>query len=394
MLPSSITAVMKQSSPAPEPDLLPLRPVATNVSVLGLVVALWCAMRPLAGRVSWVFLGFISTVCIGIKFWAESNLLTVFLAYLPIWVMVLAYLGCALLAVFFACWRQALVACCLGGASVVWLGGHITHVGGRSPSRDSSSLKVITYNRGQGTSDLLAQFEAGIVSDIGVLQDAGRRLPQIAAMPAFVGHTHHFQSGEFVLLSRWPVLEGALLELEWPETPGKPYAAGCRCVIDWNGRRIVVYNVHFPTPRDLLYWYGRHGTFLYGVLGLVPGTSLARRHGDYLRPWRSRVHLVEQIVSRVRAEKDPVILLGDLNLPPVGEAYHALCGELQDVHSLVGRGFGHTFPGNMKSFPRLLAPWIRIDYIFVSDEWGVSSCHVAPLQNSQHLPLAATIYLR
>lgn len=384
--------VMKQSGPVPQTEVQTPQWQASGAS--GLIVELWCAVRPWAARLAWALMGCWLLICCGIKYWAESNLLTVFLAYVPVWVVALPLLGCMVLAVFFGCWRLAFGACCFAGVCVVCLGGWAARNGEQLPPSDEPTLTVMTYNRGQGATTLLGQLQTGIVADLCVFQDAARRRDQIAALPAFAAYPHRHQTGEFVLLSRWPVLDSTLLNLEWSETPGKPYAAGCRSVVNWNGRPIVVYNVHLPTPRDLLYWYGQRGTFLYGLLGLVPGTPLARRHVAYLRPWRARLGAVDQIVSRLREEKAPVILLGDLNLPPVGEAYRKLCEELQDAHTLAGRGFGHTFPGDIKSPVRLVAPWIRIDYVFVSNAWGGVSCHVVPLHKSQHLPLAATIYLR
>lgn len=366
-------------------------------SVGALLLALWRALRPWAAGLAWVVAACVALLIVGIKFRAESNLLTVFLAYLPAWIMALPALGCALFALMFACWRAFLFAAFLAVAGVLWLSGApLPFQGGAAAhaADKSDSITVLTYNRGQGATQLLTAFATSMAADMIAFQDAGRRLPQLAGLPEFVSHPHHAQVGEFVLLSRWPLLETTPLNLEWPETPGRPYTAGSRSVVDWNGRHVVVYNVHLPTPRDLLYWYGQRGTFLYGLLGLLPGTPLHARHQQYLAPWRSRVRLAGQLASLVKAETAPVILMGDLNLPPVGEAYHKLRETLQDAHVMGGKGSGHTFPGNMKSWASIASPWVRIDYVFLSKDWRVLSCQVSPSGKSQHLPVAATIRLR
>jgi endonuclease/exonuclease/phosphatase (EEP) superfamily protein YafD len=365
-----------------------------TLSAGALLRALWCACRIWAGRAAWLVILANLTLVLLVKFRAESNLLTAFLAYLPAWVVVLPLVGAMLLGILFACWRATAFAVLLAVIAVPWLGGY--SMSGKASSQkkyEGESLTVMTYNRGQGASDVLAAFATATAPDIAVFQDAARRLPQFAAQPHFVSHTFNHQHGEFALLSRWPLLENKPLNLFWPEKAAGVFLAGIRSVIDWNGRRVVVYNIHFPTPRDLLYWYAKRGTFLYGLLGIIPGTFLHERHQQYLATWAARVGLASQLAARIHQESDPVILMGDLNFPPAGQAYHLLCKTLQDAHVAAGSGFGHTFPGNMQSLGRFISPWVRIDHVLTSRHWEVLSCQVAAPGHSQHLPVGAKFKL-
>lgn len=357
-------------------------------------VGLWKACRP------WVFratlLLTLCLFCLGllIKHRAESNLLSVFLAYLPPWALALPFLGTLFFGVAFFCWRSVIVSLAAPVALTLWLGGYGFADAPPAPFAGDRRLVVMTYNRGQGSERVLTAFAAANNPDVAAFQDAARRLAYLSALPQFADLTHSFQSGEFVLLSRWPLVENEVVELAWPEKASGLLHVGTRSVIDWNGQPTVVYNIHLPTPRDLLYWYGQRGTFLYGVLGLVPHTPLHARHQQYLATWKARVDLVSQLVARVRQETKPVILLGDLNLPPAGQGYQMLSEALQDAHRAAGSGFGHTFPGNMKSLARHFAPWIRIDHIFVSSRIEVLSCGVSQEGSSQHLPVVAFLGMR
>ncbi|WP_395731835.1 endonuclease/exonuclease/phosphatase family protein [Prosthecobacter sp.] len=321
---------------------------------------------------------------------AEDNLLTIFLAYLPVWVLVLPLLGTLLGSLLFLCWRSALLSLSSALFIVIWLGGYC-FTSGFTPTQPSGEniLSVMTYNRGQGSDKGLAVFASAQRPDIAVFQDAGRRLTQLAALPEFMHCRYTYQSGEYALLSRWPLVENTSLDLDFPAGKTPVWRAGTRSVIDWQGRKIIVYNIHLPTPRDLLYWYAKHGTFLYGILGVIPYTPLYARHQQYLEYWTARVGLAAQLAARVRAESAPVILMGDLNVPPLGRGYGLLHSVLQDAQLSAGTGFGHTFPSNFKSIGRFFAPWIRIDHIFASAHWTVLSCSTPSGVMSQHLPVAS-----
>lgn len=363
--------------------------------ILERLILVWKLAHAWIFRFTMVVITVLGALALFIRSQAEANLLSVFLSYLPAWVTALPLLLTLAGGIVFACWRSA-VASIVGAVIItLWLGGYsFTWAPSSHHTHPEASLTVMTYNRGQGSVKILTECAVANQPDIVVFQDAGRRLPQLAALPVFAQNRHGLQSGEFVLMSRWPIVQNEPLHLDWPEGRSKIWHAGTRTVIDWNGKRVVVYNIHTPTPRDTLYWYAQHGTFLYGILGVIPFTPLYNRHQDYLSYWAARVQLAAQIASRVRQEQYPVVLLGDLNCPPLGSSYSCIEGLLQDAHRTAGQGFGFTFPSNFKSIGRIFTPWIRIDHIFASSHWEIASCSVGSGPASQHLPVVSKLSLR
>ncbi len=83
----------------------------------------------------------------------------------------------------------------------------------------------------------------------------------------------------------------------------------------------------------------------------------------------------------------PVVLMGDLNSPPVSRAYRRLAAQLQDVQRMNGQSPLPTFPSRL--------PVLRLDHAFVGG--GVTTDTVSILRTgaarvaSDHLPLCVDL---
>ncbi|MCD6288138.1 MAG: endonuclease/exonuclease/phosphatase family protein [Candidatus Hydrogenedentes bacterium] len=146
-------------------------------------------------------------------------------------------------------------------------------------------------------------------------------------------------------------------------------------VMDFNGHDVTVINVHF--------WSNAVGSW-HNIMRM--SRSVKQRE---LQTWTIR---------EVAANHDqPLLVLGDLNATPMSRAYELLTGSLTDTWAEVGRGLGHTFPGDPRPMvmgipvPRWL---IRIDYVFHTAHWQAISARVLPYaEGSDHRPVTAILRL-
>lgn len=174
-----------------------------------------------------------------------------------------------------------------------------------------------------------------------------------------------FPSAGQGILSRFP-----LDEVEYWQHEGIHNALGHqRAVVSLHGAKIALYNLHPVHP---------------GMVGRLFDA-------------RPRQNEIDQIMARLAAEKQSVLLLGDFNMTDQADTYRQITARYYDVYRKVGVGMGYTFPA--WQYPQAreiinglpigwLPPLFRIDFAFASEGiqalgaqvWGDSG-------GSDHLPL-------
>jgi vancomycin resistance protein VanJ len=130
--------------------------------------------------------------------------------------------------------------------------------------------------------------------------------------------------------------------------------------LDWNGDEIMLVNIHM-TPTN----------------GILPLDEVE----ESIRSREREAHLLAGLAS----QSDSVIMAGDANSSPLSDTYHTITAELSDSFRGAGFGLGHTFPGSTipeSDRPHIgrlfVPPWMmRIDYIFLSDDWTTFSARTA-----------------
>ena len=99
----------------------------------------------------------------------------------------------------------------------------------------------------------------------------------------------------------------------------------------------------------------------------------------------TRAGQVNKLDSLLTAHKgESIVLCGDFNDTPVSNAYRKMNRHLKNCFRESGRGLGLTY-----SRPGF---WVRIDHIFVSDDW--ESCRtrvVRKYPSSDHFPIVTTL---
>jgi vancomycin resistance protein VanJ len=338
-----------------------------------------------------VWLGMVS---LGFHLIGHRNPTIAFMLYLPAWLWALPCLLLLAPCLLFDTLRSGVP---LFAALALYLGPILGYQWRGSPASkalpQSLGLRVMSYNRGQGGGTSLQPFKKICAPDILALQDAGRMGAgeQYRKAEGYSEFGYGSQAGEFVLLSRFPIVEARLVMCSPGGYPASSRAVGARFEVEWRGK-VIVYSVHLPTPRGMLY-SERSGGFLAGVLGL-PGTPWAEKRQHREAYWEYHLGLAEDLAKQIRKESLPVIVVGDFNAPPFGPMYHAFSSFLEDGHSLAGKGYGYNFPGETRNPLALKQPWLRLDYIFCSARhWRASQFVTEPSRPSQHRAVFAEFLL-
>jgi hypothetical protein len=152
-----------------------------------------------------------------------------------------------------------------------------------------------------------------------------------------------------------------------------------RTQFEWQGRDVVLYNVHMRTYGRDKPWQDEEPEYL--SLGFW-----MRYVGQYRQAYRVRNWEVEQILQRVQQEEHPVIIAGDLNSTPHNWVYRRLAEGLQDAFAVAGRGWGMTYHNRL--------PLVRIDFILADPAFEIVDSHVPSAWLSDHRPVVARLRWR
>lgn len=91
---------------------------------------------------------------------------------------------------------------------------------------------------------------------------------------------------------------------------------------------------------------------------------------------RVRAKQSQKVADHAALSLHPTIICGDGNDPPTSFTYSRICGDFQDSFIKAGTGLGTTYAGKI--------PMLRIDYIFVDDQFEVNSFNVLEESFSDH----------
>lgn len=111
--------------------------------------------------------------------------------------------------------------------------------------------------------------------------------------------------------------------------------------------------------------------------GLAQASEVPARQGDQSA----------ELLRRVGRFQDPTVVAGDFNSTRDAALHVSLRAPLVDAFEQGGSGLGATFH---------LLGWlpIRIDYVYVSDDFSVARSHIVPSDCSDHRPVVTDLVLR
>ena len=253
----------------------------------------------------------------------------------------------------------------------------------QTPPATGRGLRMMTCNAKYGARDS-AELLREIVRhepDLVMLQDA---VGALQGPPGVFFRTWNVRSfGQYVIASRLPL---SAAEVRWAAT-GLGRSAVLRCQVDLGGRAVILYNVHFQSPRNSLNAFRTDPDGEWQLREAIGGLEQSAR---------VRLEQARALRGFVEGETGPVIVAGDLNAPDASRVVGTLReAGLRDAFGTGGRGYGYSYGHFLLQHrvPWLNLSWMRIDHIMTSSRIRAWRCWVGTRKASDHRPVIADLAL-
>lgn len=252
-----------------------------------------------------------------------------------------------------------------------------------TPGIRCRTLTVMSYNVGAGLAvpDALVNVVRDSGADLIGLQEVAPE--QAKALDLHTRDLYPYQviydlggDGRAVL-SRYPVEEETLVNVGWEQVPSYLHAT---LNVDGSPLSVLVVRAH---PPRLGGYVDRYGFQSWNSGQVVAEVATTDEPSVY----------IPHLDRSVAATQEPTLLMTDLNITDQGADYRRYRrAGLTDAFRAAGRGYGLTFParaGGWRDLPGL--PLVRIDYVWVTDEFVVTDAWVGADAGSDHLPVLARV---
>jgi endonuclease/exonuclease/phosphatase (EEP) superfamily protein YafD len=245
---------------------------------------------------------------------------------------------------------------------------------------DEPILRVMTNNvwRLNPTPEAVAQLIATAKPDIVFLQEVQLSTQGDALAPLNADYPYqsslideiriHLYMAANITLSRYPFVTSEKIELNFANMP-----AIYRDVIEVNGQRIALYNIHLITP------FSENPRLPIGDNYFA---KVALGYDD-----EPRNQQLATLLAYFKTEPYPFIAAGDFNLSDLSMTYASVSGQIHDSFSEAGTGLGYSWPTSRAlALPDFLPPLVRMDYIWHSRGLQALSAWQGEFVGSDHLP--------
>ena len=250
----------------------------------------------------------------------------------------------------------------------------------RSAAPDGPRLRVMSLNgdsANEGADKLLAAVDR-YAPDVVLMQEIGLSAVHPFLRGLALRYPAVHQVSQFIVASRFPLSPTKESDLARPNLSGYP-ARFERYVVQAPFGELALYNVHFLSPREGFYKARGHGL----RSEIVSGRLFATGPGPIQASSKQRRLEAEDVRALASAEKLPVLIAGDTNLPGLSPTLAGLEAGYRDGFREAGYGFGYTFPA--------ADPWMRIDRMLASDPLRFVRFDVGCPGASDHLCIVAEI---
>lgn len=251
---------------------------------------------------------------------------------------------------------------------------------------DGTILRVMTNNvwRLNPTPEVVADLITIAKPDIVFLQEVQLSTQGDALVPLQNDYPYqsslideiriHLYTAANITLSRYPFVISEKIELNVANMPNI-----YRDVIEVDGQRIALYNIHLITP------FSENPRLPIGDNYFA---KVALGYDD-----EPRNQQLAALLAYLKTEPYPYIAAGDFNLSDLSMTYGSISGQMRDSFSEVGSGLGYSWPmAEALALPDFLPPLVRMDYIWHSGLQALSAWQGA-FVGSDHLPQFADFTL-
>ncbi len=153
-----------------------------------------------------------------------------------------------------------------------------------------------------------------------------------------------------IILSKRPLEESRVIKMAGlPQTTAE---------IQFKGKSVQLLNVHTLPPRLSEYISGHH----------------------------QGLNQILQWVHQMKRKGQPFVVAGDFNSTRYSRFAKKMVSYADDAWEIAGFGFGHTSPNGVFPFPP-----IRLDHVYVSPNFTVSSAEVGVGAGSDHRPIVVRL---
>jgi endonuclease/exonuclease/phosphatase (EEP) superfamily protein YafD len=245
------------------------------------------------------------------------------------------------------------------------------------------SLRLMTFNANSGYSgpDRLNAAVSAFAPDVVLFQEAPIWDAQLLGLLR-TRYPHVQASAQFIIASRFPILETS-------DPPGVKYWGRTRSprylryVLDSPLGVVAVYSIHPLSPRGML-GFRRFREILHG---LRTGAALSGdAESDVLGNTWLRIKQLQQAARQAAADKYPVIVAGDTNMPALSAVLREEFSGFEDAFRASSWGFGYSYPQGHA--------FLRLDRIFLGRQLRAAGFDLGCQGVSDHYCAIADIQAR
>jgi len=243
--------------------------------------------------------------------------------------------------------------------------------------KSSSTISVMSYNvrlfnkynwiKGIDVSKDIAQLIKEKNPDIICFQEYSKTgTPRLDAYEyRYIQPNRSMGKSPLAIYSKFPILDQGYIDFDASTN------SGAYVDLSYRRKRFRVYNLHLESFR------------INAEDSLFTNPNSAALQIKFDEVFKKQLSQIEQFDAVETTSDLPAILCTDINNTQFSKTYKALSKGRKDAFAAAGKGLGETF--YFSSFP------LRIDFIFVEEDFKVNTFEVIQENFSDHYPILTTV---